>query len=139
MNGKTGWQRNLSRRLAKPALGRGYCQPKRAHMNGKARRLRNLRHRLAAPAKLNGRLQKQARTALHALGGEASTADIMQWCFAMKFHANERVAHWDYQSVRRALEAIGAVRVGRAPTIGRPWIWRLKDKTSSATDDKSKA
>jgi DNA invertase Pin-like site-specific DNA recombinase len=31
------------------------------------------------------------------------------------------------QAVRRALLAIGAVKVGRASTIGRPWVWRLDD------------
>jgi hypothetical protein len=31
------------------------------------------------------------------------------------------------RSTRRALEQIGAVRVGRAATIGRPWLWRLRD------------
>ena len=104
----------------------------------KAQQLRNLRRRLAAPAKQNGKLQRSVRRALHALT-EVSTSEAMEWAFAMKIHAGDRLARWDCPSTRRALEAIGAVRVGRAPTIGRPWIWRLKDETSPTNDDESKA
>jgi len=50
----------------------------------------------------------------------------MQWTCAMKLHRGERLMRHDYRSARRALQSI-AIRVGRAGTRGRPWIWVLRE------------
>src|SRR5262245_30828226 len=84
----------------------------------------NLALRPAKPALLNGRVQRLARNALIALG-EASTSQILRWTCGMKLHQGGRIANHDDRSARRALDQIGAVRVGRATTIGRPFIWTL--------------
>jgi hypothetical protein len=88
--------------------------------------LRNLTRRPSAPAKGNGRVQRLARRALWALG-EASTSQIMEWAYCGKLHRGERIANHDNRAARRALEQIGALRVARAKTIGRPIIWRLQN------------
>ncbi len=95
-------------------------------MNSKiSRSLRNLLRRPYAPAKGNGRLQVRARWALWALG-EASTSEILQRTCAKKLHRGDRVREGDTWATRRALGAIGALKIGRAKTIGRPWVWKLK-------------
>lgn len=91
----------------------------------KPRWYRNLTHRLPRPAQGCGRVQKAARRALYGLG-TASTGEIMQWTCAMKLHRGERLMRHDYRSARRALQSI-AIRVGRAGTRGRPWIWVLRE------------
>jgi hypothetical protein len=88
------------------------------------RSLRNLRLRPAKPALNNGRVQRAARRALWALH-EASTSEIMEWTHGLKLHRGERLMNWDRESARRALKQIGALEIGRAKTIGRPWRWRL--------------
>jgi hypothetical protein len=94
-----GWRRNLSRRLAKPALH-------------------------------NGRVQKRILRAFIASPTSAlSTSEIVQWSHALALHQGktsrrQRLNHC--RAVRHAAEHLGLVRVGRAPTIGRPWLWRLK-------------
>jgi hypothetical protein len=30
------------------------------------------------------------------------------------------------RATRRALASIGAVKVGRAATVGRPWLWEMR-------------
>jgi hypothetical protein len=59
--------------------------------------------------------------------GTASTSQILEWSCARK----QRRADHDRRAARRALEQIGAVRVGRARTIGRPMLWRLKQVGSA--------
>jgi hypothetical protein len=67
-------------------------------------------------------VQRLARRALLVLG-IASTSEIMDWTCCRK---RQRQNH-NSRAARRALGQIGAVRVGRADTIGRPWLWRLRD------------
>jgi hypothetical protein len=55
-----------------------------------------------------GPTQRQARRALIALGS-ASTSEVMEWT---RRRSNRR---WHHRSARRALESVGAVRVGRVP------------------------
>lgn len=86
--------------------------------------LRNLSHRLAKPSLGRGRIQRQCRRALWALG-TASTSDAIAWSYR-EVMWGERSRHFNRAAIR-ALTSIGAVRVGRAKTIGRPWLWRLKD------------
>jgi hypothetical protein len=86
--------------------------------------IRNLSRRLAKPALGNGRVQRAARRALWALE-MASTSQVLEWTCSSKRHRGERTTEHDSRAARRALERIGAVRIGRARTIGSPWIWRL--------------
>jgi predicted DNA-binding transcriptional regulator AlpA len=85
----------------------------------------NLALRPPAPAKERGRVQRCARRALIARG-VASTSEIIEWTHGRKRHPHSA------RATRRALEQIGAVRVGRADSIGRPWLWRLKETTSES-------
>src|SRR5262245_46265441 len=101
----------------------------------KWRRAPNLRHRPPAPALGNGRVQRLARRAMIALGYMASTSAVLDWTACRKLRHGQRAQRWDYGTARRALEQIGAVRVGRAESIGRPWLWRLKSETLSDADD----
>jgi hypothetical protein len=80
----------------------------------------NLARRPPAPAKGNGYVQRMARRALLVLQS-ATTPQILVWT-----RCRGPIRPRDYRTARRALEQIGAVRVGRAGTIGRPWIWELR-------------
>jgi hypothetical protein len=84
---------------------------------------RNLRLRPHAPNAGRGRLQRQIARAFHVHGNEVSASDIYQWCQRWQ---SKRFGQWERWSIVRILEQI-AVRVGRAETIGRPWLWRLKE------------
>ncbi len=84
---------------------------------------RNLSRRLAAPAKANGRVQRQCRRALLAHDGPISTSVAICWSYReLVWGAPSR--NTLNRAVRRALESIGAVKIGRALTSGRPWLWK---------------
>lgn len=83
----------------------------------------DLRLRPHAPNKGRGRLQRQIRRAFHDHGNEVSTSDIYRWC--ERWQARE-FGQWERWSIVRILEQV-AVRVGRAETIGRPWLWHLRE------------
>jgi len=83
---------------------------------------RNLARSPAKPALNRGRVQRLARRALLALG-TASTSEVLDWTCVRK----RRRANNDNRAARRALEQIGAIRIGRAKTIGRPMLWRLRN------------
>jgi hypothetical protein len=85
---------------------------------------RNLARRPAKPALNRGRVQRLARRALLALD-IASTSDVLAWTCARKIMRGQRRANHDNRAARRVLDRI-AVRVGRATSRGRPWIWRAK-------------
>ena len=86
---------------------------------------RNLSRRLKRPALGNGHVQKAARRALWALG-TASTSQIIEFAYAGRLlMLGERRKNDLNRAARRALLAIGARRIGRASTRGRPWRWRL--------------
>jgi len=72
-------------------------------------------------------VQRRARRALIALG-TASTSQVISW-----IRCRGAVRHGDYRAARRALEQIGAVRIGRGETIGRPWLWRLRNTDENPT------
>src|SRR5262249_60350706 len=80
----------------------------------------HLARRRSAPAKGNGYVQRMARRALLVLQS-ARTPEILAWT-----RCRGPIRPRDYRTAWRALEQIGAVRIGRAGTIGRPWIWRLR-------------
>jgi len=83
----------------------------------------------------NGRLQKACRWALWAHGGQCSTSTIIDWCYARQLLIGGEKRRNDFnRAVRRALESIGAKRVGRAATVGRPWIWSAPPDDTPADD-----
>jgi hypothetical protein len=82
----------------------------------------NLRLRPHAPNKGRGRLQVQIRRAFvgHCL---LSSSQVFDYALVRVRGDFWRRRHrW---SVHRILRQI-AEPIGRAPTIGRPWLWRLK-------------
>jgi hypothetical protein len=83
----------------------------------------NLRNRPKAPAAGRGRLQRQIARAFIAAGsGVVSSSQVYDFTFAQDRHGWRWRHYW---SVYRILMEI-AEPIGRAPTIGRPWLWRLK-------------
>ena len=91
----------------------------------------NLRDRPHAPAAGRGRLQRQIARCFVVFGPEVSASRLLDWCYTRDPRRRHR---W---SVVRILRQI-ADPIGRAPTIGRPWLWRLKTpgaEMSSATRD----
>jgi hypothetical protein len=85
----------------------------------------NLSRRPAKPALKRGRVQRGALRALWALNGEATTSEVAEWTHVRARAYGERSDNHT-RSARRVLERI-AVRVGRANTIGRPWLWQLRE------------
>jgi len=60
--------------------------------------------------------------------GTASTSDVIAWAYARRLLIWGDPRRNDFnRAARRALVAIGAVKVGRAQTIGRPHLGRLPD------------
>jgi hypothetical protein len=88
------------------------------------RSIRNLSRRLAKPALNNGRVQRAALRALWTLR-TASTSQVIEWTSCGKRHRGEHVGDNDTRAARRVLERY-AVRIGRAKTIGRPVLWRIR-------------
>jgi hypothetical protein len=76
----------------------------------------------AGGAKGRGRLQRQIRRAFIAHGPVLTSSDVYRWC--KRWQARE-FGQWERWSIVRILDVV-AERTGRASTIGRPWIWRLK-------------
>jgi hypothetical protein len=69
-----------------------------------------------------GRLQRQCLRAFIALGGEAKTSELAEWCWPEGNPTRDQVA-----SLARAARSIGARPVRR---VGPEWLWRrLKDAT----------
>src|SRR5262245_66565973 len=94
----------------------------------KSAALRNLLRRPAKPALGNGRVQRACRRAFWAYE-TPSTSDIIAFAYALRLHRGERRNAFN-ATVRRTVTAMGAVRIGRARTRGRPWRWALKDEVS---------
>src|SRR5215831_17245444 len=88
---------------------------------------RNLSRRLPKPAEGRGRVQRACRRAL-LVHGTASTSEVIEWAYAQRLLIWGDPRRNDFnRAARRALVAIGAVKVGRAQTIGRPHLGRLPD------------
>jgi hypothetical protein len=83
----------------------------------------NLQLRPYAPALGRGRLQRQIARAFIVHGDVVSATDIYCWCRRWRSSRFGMPERW---SIVRILRRI-AEPVGRAPTIGRPWLWRLKE------------
>jgi len=81
---------------------------------------------LHLPALNRGRVQTLVQRGLLTLGGTMTTSQAVEWAYCRKrLLQGRRIERHDYRAARRALDHI-AERIGRAKTIGRPWIWRLK-------------
>jgi hypothetical protein len=83
----------------------------------------NLRRRPHAPNLGRGRLQRQVRRALAVGGAELTSSQVYDWCYARRRRLNQRKRHSVWRILRQIAEPIG-----RADTIGRPWLWRLKSE-----------
>jgi len=75
-------------------------------------------------AKGNGRVQRQCRRAL-LVHGTISTSDAIAWAYRELMWGAPRRNTLN-RATRRALASIGAVKVGRAATVGRPWLWEMR-------------
>jgi hypothetical protein len=85
----------------------------------------NLQRRPHAPAAGHGRLQVQIRRAF--LGRPLlSTSEVYDWAYARHRAYRRPMSEAVRWSVHRILRQL-CHRVGRAPTIGRPWLWRLRN------------
>jgi hypothetical protein len=82
----------------------------------------NLRLRPHAPAKGRGRLQRAVRRAF-LVADQVSTATVFDWCYARR--PKMRRSQLNRRRVHELLREI-ADPIGRADTVGRPRIWRLK-------------
>jgi hypothetical protein len=88
----------------------------------------NLHLRPAKPALGRGRLQVQIRRAFVAAGVDTLPASaVYDWCYARRrlMHGKPLTMPHRY-SVWRILVTI-ADPVERGTSIGRPWLWRLRD------------
>ena len=83
----------------------------------------NLRFRPHSPNRGRGRLQVQIERAFMVGGPVLSASTIYDWTFARARRQRDN-RRW---SVRRILRE-RCERVGRAKTIGRPILWRLRDR-----------
>jgi hypothetical protein len=63
-------------------------------------------------------------------GPIVSSSQLYDWCFPHKRRVRRLHRYSVYVNVRRIAD-----RVGRAGTRGKPWLWKLKADTSSATSD----
>jgi hypothetical protein len=64
---------------------------------------------------------------LLAAGGTATTTAVLDWVYVRRrLHRRWFPNGGDYAHVRRRLDEI-ADRVGRAPSIGKPIVWRLRN------------
>jgi hypothetical protein len=88
----------------------------------------NLRRRPHAPNKGQGRLQIQLRRAFTAVDSDTlSSAQIYDWTHVRHRVAGQRISQRHRHSVYRLL-VVMCERVGRASTIGRPFLWKLRVK-----------
>jgi hypothetical protein len=56
-------------------------------------------------------------------GNELTSSEVYDWAYSRRRSHLSEAARW---SVHRILHQL-ADPVGRASTIGRPWIWRLRN------------
>jgi hypothetical protein len=96
------------------------------HANMKWPHHRNLRRRPAKPALGRGRLQRQVRRAI-------SASKIFDWCYARRrLLLRKPLTTRHRYSVWRILMTI-ADPVERGTSIGRPWLWRLRNSGGTKT------
>ena len=88
----------------------------------------NLRLRPSAPNFGRGRMQRQIARCFMVCGPVVSSSRVYDWVFARK----RKLTEFNRFDVWRILIEI-AEPVARAPTIGRPWLWQLRDQSESRT------
>jgi hypothetical protein len=88
----------------------------------------NLRKRPPTPSKGRGPVQVRIRRAFMASGAEVlSTSAIYAWTHARRRHRHHKSMPLGiYSRTLRTLRMM-CDPVERAPTIGRPWLWRLRN------------
>jgi len=88
----------------------------------------NLRWRPHAPSKGRGPVQRAIRRAFTASGAEVLTSSaIYDWTHGRRrFGRLKSMPPGIYSRTRRTLRTM-CEPVGRAPTRGRPWLWRLRN------------
>jgi hypothetical protein len=92
------------------------------------------RRRPGSPNKGRGRIQVQIRRAFVAADSDTlSSSEVFDWVFACPGPARQSAAPAPRSAIR-VLRQI-AETVGRAPTIGRPWLWRLKPNRAQTDGD----
>ena len=89
----------------------------------------NLLRRPHAPNAGRGRLQVQIRRAF-AVREVLTSSEIYDSCYAKRRVAGQQIDRPYRWSVLRILRTI-AEPIGRASTIGCPWLWRLKQDLAS--------
>jgi hypothetical protein len=90
-------------------------------------------HRPPTPSLDNGPIQQRARRAFFGSGKQVlSTSEIMQWTHPRPRPVGGR--HRQRQSLRRVLDRY-CIRIGRAGGMGRPILWKLKDKASANCEE----
>src|SRR5262245_24604310 len=98
---------------------------KRARFMKNTRNLCNLSRRPARPAAGNGALQRMADRLL-GLRGMVTVREVVEYAYAHRLLlGKERIRATFRRAVRRALESIGAIRIRRLNSIGRPWLWAM--------------
>ena len=115
-------QCNTSRDWAAP---RG---PRRRHIMTKWPHHPNLRKKPHAPSKGRGPVQRAIRRAFMASGAEVlNSTEIYNWAHGRRrFGRRKSMPFGVYSRTLRTLRAM-CEPVGRAPTTGRPWLWRLRN------------
>jgi hypothetical protein len=88
----------------------------------------NLRKKPHAPSKGRGPVQRAIRRVFMASGAEVlNSTDIYDWAHGRRrFGRRKSMPFGVYSRTLRTLRAM-CEPVGRAPTIGRPWLWRLRN------------
>jgi hypothetical protein len=73
------------------------------------------------------------------LSDELSASTIYEWSRRwQRRHDGRRINQRERWSIVRILETV-AVRAGRAKTIGRPWLWRLRNSVPEGEDQPPEA
>ena len=88
----------------------------------------NLRKKPHAPSKGRGPVQRAIRRVFMASGAEVlNSTEIYNWAHGRRrFGRRKSMPFGVYSRTLRTLRAM-CEPVGRAPTIGRPWLWRLRN------------
>ena len=88
----------------------------------------NLRKKPHAPSKGRGPVQRAIRRACMASGAAVlNSTEIYDWAHGRRrFGRRKSMPFGVYSRTLRTLRAM-CEPVGRAPTTGRPWLWRLRN------------
>jgi hypothetical protein len=58
--------------------------------------------------------------------GEVTVREIIEYAYAGRLLLHRgRIKEWFYRACWHALKSIGAIRIRRLETIGRPWLWAM--------------